>query len=87
VRNAGRPNALLPGTSVLAACALTRSATGTLEEFAAMYHLSARSVHRLLRVARTIADLAGRAAVNERDVLAAGSLRDPAAPAVETLAA
>jgi magnesium chelatase family protein len=85
-RNAGRPNALLPGTAVLAACALSRSATGVLEEFAAMYHLSARSVHRLLRVARTIADLHGRGAVNERDVLAAGSLKDPAAPVAPALA-
>ena len=86
-RNAGRPNALLPGTAVLAACALNRSATGTLEEFAAQYHLSARSVHRLLRVARTMADLDGRPTVSVQDVLAAGSLRDPAAPAPTELAA
>jgi magnesium chelatase family protein len=86
-RNGGRPNALLPGTAVLAACALTRDATNVLEEWSAMHHLSARSVHRLLRVARTIADLDGRAAVSERDVLAAGSLRDPAGPADDALAA
>jgi magnesium chelatase family protein len=86
-RNRGRPNALLPGSAVLAACALDRSATGTLEEFAARYQLSARSVHRLLRVARTMADLDGRASVTKQDVLAAGSLRDPAAPAPTELAA
>jgi magnesium chelatase family protein len=86
-RNGGRPNALLPGSAVLAACALNRSATGTLEEFAAHYHLSARSVHRLLRVARTMADLDGRPTVSKEDVLAAGSLRDPAAPAPAELAA
>ena len=86
-RNGGRPNALLPGTAVLEASSLTRSGTGVLEEFAASYHLSARSVHRLLRVARTIADLGGRGGVSEHDVLAAGSLRDPAAPGTEALAA
>jgi magnesium chelatase family protein len=86
-RNGGRPNSQLPGTAVLRACALTRSGTGVIEEFAAAFHLSARSVHRLLRVARTIADLDGRAGVSEADVLAAGGLRDPAAPAPDALAA
>jgi magnesium chelatase family protein len=86
-RNGGRPNALLPGSAVVAATAMSRSCTGVLEEFAAMYHLSARAVHRLLRVARTIADLDGRPGVNEHDVLAAGRLKDPAAPAAEALAA
>jgi magnesium chelatase family protein len=37
--------------------------------------LSARGRHRVLRVARTIADLAGRHAVSEEDVLTALSLR------------
>jgi magnesium chelatase family protein len=86
-RNGGRPNALLPGTAVLAACALNRAATSVLEEWSAMRQLSARSVHRLLRVARTIADLAGRDAVSEHDVLAAGILRDPSGPADDALAA
>ncbi|HUP82669.1 MAG TPA: YifB family Mg chelatase-like AAA ATPase [Candidatus Limnocylindria bacterium] len=86
-RNRGRANALLPGSAVLAACALSRSSAGVLEEFAATYHLSARAVHRLLRVARTIADLDGRPDVSAHDVLAAGSLKDPAAPVAEALAA
>jgi magnesium chelatase family protein len=37
--------------------------------------LSARGRHRVLRVARTIADLGGRDRVSEDDVLAALSLR------------
>ncbi len=86
-RNGGRPNAHLPGTAVLGACNLNRASTGVLEEFAAAYHLSARSVHRLLRVARTIADLDGRTGVSKQDVLAAGNLKDPAAPAGQPLAA
>ncbi len=86
-RNGGRPNALLPGSAALAACSLTRAGTNVLEEWSVMRHLSARSVHRLLRVARTIADLDGRVQVGEHDVLAAGSLRDPVGPADDALAA
>jgi predicted ATPase with chaperone activity len=40
-----------------------------------------------LRVARTIADLAGSAAVSASDVLSAGMLRDPARPLDDQLAA
>ena len=86
-RDGGRPNSQLPGTAVLAACQLTRAGTNVLEEWSAMHQLSARSVHRLLRVARTIADLDGRPAVSEHDVRAAGSLRDPARPLEDALAA
>ncbi|MEO8625531.1 MAG: YifB family Mg chelatase-like AAA ATPase [Candidatus Limnocylindrales bacterium] len=86
-RNGGKTNAQLPGTAVLAACSLSRAPATVVEELAADRHLSARSVHRLLRVARTIADLDGRDAVSEGDVRAAASLRDPAVPAAEPLAA
>jgi magnesium chelatase family protein len=45
--------------------------------------LSARGMHRVVRVARTIADLAGREAVSSEDVLTALGLRqDRAAPAL-----
>jgi magnesium chelatase family protein len=86
-RNDGRPNAHLPGTSVLAACALDRAASRALEDFAAHHHMSARSVHRLMRVARTIADLDARQKVSADDVTGAGSLRDPALPTTGVLAA
>lgn len=86
-RNGGRPNAQLAGTAVLRACALTRVATSVVTDLAATNHLSARSVHRLMRVARTIADLDGRPQVTDGDVLAAGALRDPAATAEHDLAA
>lgn len=86
-RNDGRPNAHLPGTRILALCAMDRAATRALEDFAAHHHLSARSVHRLMRVARTIADLDGRGSVSAQDVNGAGSLRDPALPTTDTLAA
>ena len=54
---------------------------------AAARQLSARSIHRLMRVARTIADLDGRAEVSDQDILAAGGLRDPAGPIHDQLAA
>jgi magnesium chelatase family protein len=86
-RNRGRANARLNGASVQAACSLTRAATASLADWSAARHLSARAVHRLLRVARTIADLDGREAVSDADVLAAGSLRDPVGPIDNRLAA
>ncbi len=86
-RNDGRPNAQLAGSAVQSACALTAAANRSLREMAADSHLTARSVHRLLRVARTIADLDGRAEVDEADVLAAGVLRDPGRPMEDQIAA
>jgi predicted ATPase with chaperone activity len=71
----------------MAACQLSKAGVGVLTELSAFNHLSARQVHRLLRVARTVADLAGRAAVSEHDVLATAMLRDPARPVDEQLAA
>jgi magnesium chelatase family protein len=48
--------------------------------------LSARGRHRVLRVARTVADLAGRGRVSEGDVLAALSLRQRAVAEAELAA-
>jgi magnesium chelatase family protein len=42
--------------------------------------LSARGRHRVLRVARTIADLAGRQRVSREDILLALSLRQRTGP-------
>ncbi|MFO1105327.1 MAG: YifB family Mg chelatase-like AAA ATPase [Amaricoccus sp.] len=46
-----------------------------LREIAARFHLSARSYHRLLRVARTIADLETSSAVSRRHIAEAASYR------------
>jgi magnesium chelatase family protein len=86
-RNGSSTNARLPSTTLLAVCALDRSADGTLAELAELDHLSARSIHRMLRVARTIADLAGHATVTKDDVLSAHGLRDPGASLHDRLAA
>jgi magnesium chelatase family protein len=87
VRNKGRPNAQLGATAVIAACSMTRAASNALTELAESKHLTARSVHRVMRVARTIADLKQRIDVSEDDILAAGSLRDPSAALDDQLAA
>jgi len=86
-RNGGRPNAQLSGAAVVRACATTKSADNILAEMAATSHLSARSVHRLMRVARTIADLGGSVEMTQEHVLAAGGLRDPGAQLAAQLAA
>ena len=77
-RNGGLANALLSGTAALRLAALDLRARRRLEEVAGRQLLTARGVHRLVRVARTIADLEGRAGVDEATILAAANLRDPA---------
>lgn len=55
----GTLNAGLPARSLGRACGLSSSARASLDGFAERLQLSARAYHRVLRVARTIADLAG----------------------------
>jgi magnesium chelatase family protein len=74
-RNGGVPNARLPGGDLLRVAALTPAAATRLRDVAATEALSARSLHRILRVARTVADLRSAEPVDETDVLAALSLR------------
>ncbi len=62
VRGMG-PTATLAGERLLKACELSSQAQRFLEESARGQHLSGRGVTRLLRVARTCADIAGDRAV------------------------
>jgi magnesium chelatase family protein len=75
-RNGGQPNGLLRGRRLLVACAMDGEARDTLTEVARALELTARSVHRTMRVARTIADLRRHERVGREEVLAAVSLRD-----------
>ncbi len=75
-RNRGLPNAALRGQRLLRVCALDSNARRALEDLGARLELTARGVHRVLRIARTIADLRGRASVREEELAAAASLRD-----------
>ena len=74
-RNGGHANALLRGRQLLAACGLERPARDALLDVAHGLELTARSVHRVLRVARTIADLREEDCVGRDEILAAASLR------------
>jgi len=69
------PNRQLTGKLLEQFCALRREdqlmLAGALESLG----LSARAYHRILRVARTIADLAQREQINEADLLEALSYR------------
>lgn len=75
-RNEGMPNGALRGQRLLHACALDRAAKDALSDVAARLELTARGVHRMLRVARTIADLRGLETVSTEQIYAATSMRD-----------
>ena len=51
-------NAVLTGKAVKQHCELTREAKNLLQSAFQRFHLSARSHNRILKVARTVADLA-----------------------------
>ena len=58
-----RLNAMLHGRAFDRACALDDDGRRLLERSATRLHLTARGFHRVLKVARTIADLAGTSAI------------------------
>lgn len=55
----GKPNARLAPREIEAHCAIDNTAAALLAQAMARLSLSARAYHRILKVARTIADLAG----------------------------
>jgi magnesium chelatase family protein len=59
----GTPNALLGTREIDRLCATDKEGDQLLRHALARLLLSARAYHRVLRVARTIADLAGEAAI------------------------
>ena len=63
IARAGVPNGLLDQAATDATCRLAPGDRALLERAMASFDLSARSLHRILRVARTIADLAGSEAI------------------------
>jgi magnesium chelatase family protein len=73
----GTLNATLAGRGLRAACRLDRQAATRAVELAELEGLSARGTERLLRVARTIADLAGAAAVGCEALEEAARYRSP----------
>jgi magnesium chelatase family protein len=73
-RDGGLPS-LLSGMALLRACDLSAGTRRVVEAAATRHRLSGRGVTRLLRVARTIADLAGSERVCEEHVLEASCFR------------
>ncbi|HVI59675.1 MAG TPA: YifB family Mg chelatase-like AAA ATPase [Luteimonas sp.] len=63
LRRAGVPNGRLGQAATMAACRLGEADQQLLERAIDALQLSARAMHRILRVARTIADLAGSAQI------------------------
>ncbi len=86
-RNGGRPNAALNGTAIERACSLSPAARAQLADLASSSWMSARAVHRVLRVARTIADLGEREGVTEDELFAAVALHQRADTATRPVAA
>jgi magnesium chelatase family protein len=77
-RQAGRLNARLGGRALAAVARLTPGVRRRLVELAELEDLSARGTERLLRVARTIADLADSGAVESTHLDEAARFRSPA---------
>ncbi len=75
LRRSGINNARLSGKQVDCVCAATRECWHLLEIAAKRFNLSARAHQRVLRVARTIADLAGDEKISPPHVAEALSLR------------
>lgn len=72
------PNSAIPGYRLDQLAPLDRAASRLLEVRLRQGQLSARGLHRVRRVARTLADLAGRdGPLREEDVYAALALRAP----------
>jgi magnesium chelatase family protein len=64
LQRAGKPNAWLGNREVERDCALDAGLHALLDRAVERLGLSARAYHRVLRVARTLADLAGSARID-----------------------
>ncbi len=79
IARGGVPNARLGAGRLLETCQLEPSGRRLLTDLAAGGGMTARGIHRALRVARTIADLAGDSRVGTDAVAAAVALREDGA--------
>ncbi|MBN1836331.1 MAG: ATP-binding protein, partial [Spirochaetales bacterium] len=68
-------NARIPPGLVERLCPVDAACLGVLEESFARYSLSARAYHSVIRVARTIADLAGAPKIRSEHIEEAVNLR------------
>lgn len=75
LRRDGAVAGVLSGPALIAACAMTERASRALSSISRTQHLSGRGVTRLMRVSRTIADLASAERVEPVHIMQAMSLR------------
>jgi len=68
MRRAGKPNNALGNREVNRDCALGTTSRALLETALNRFGLSARAMHRILKVARTIADLDGESEISQHHV-------------------
>ena len=71
----GKPNALLSVSEIDSFCAPDAASEALLRQAISRLNLSARAYHRVLKVARSIADLAGNAAIQIADIAEAVQYR------------
>jgi magnesium chelatase family protein len=83
----GRMNADLAPADIDRVCALDTQAEAFLRRSLARLHLSARGYHRILKVARTLADMAARESIETTDLAQAVQYRRLAAPVASTAVA
>ena len=72
---AGRPNAHLDSRDVAATCGLAPPQQAFLEDVALRFDLSPRACQRIIKVGRTVADLAGAGAIRMDDLAEAVAYR------------
>jgi magnesium chelatase family protein len=77
MQRSGRLNGRLSGHALRSACELSSAARTRAVALAELEALSARGTERLLRVARTIADLAASDTVSEMHLAEASRFRTP----------
>jgi magnesium chelatase family protein len=85
-RPPGRTNGQLSGRALRAACALDAAAEGRAVDLADLDGMTARGTERLLRVARTIADLEDAPVVRQEHLDEAARYRTPALGMADRLA-
>ncbi|WP_428310669.1 YifB family Mg chelatase-like AAA ATPase [Hydrocarboniphaga sp.] len=76
MRRAGKPNQLLNATELERDCAMDAATRALIEAAMQRLHLSARGYHRVLRVSRTIADLAQQPLLTQAHVAEALRYRE-----------
>ena len=77
-RRQGRLNARLDAADLASGCGAEAGALALLARAATQLALSARACHRVLKVARSVADLEGEAGIGVAQVAEALALRAPA---------